>query len=329
MKRQQNLLFTVFFLLHFTIYAQYTEVINSNRPGVSTSAYSVGKNVVQGELGFVFERNEHDGLLTEANNYGIDFAIRYGLLLEQLEVIWEGIYVTQDFTFNGTVPPVEINNNNFLKHTLGAKYLIFDPFKNPENTKPDLYSWKKNNSFRWKDLIPAISIYAGANIIFSNNPFLPDDPSVSPKIGIAAQSHLTGRWVLIGNVIYDKFTTDDPILSYVISVTHNLKNPKWSVFLENQGIDSDAFADISIRGGAARLINKNFQVDVSAGASFKDTPSRIFGTFGVSYRLDYHKDELKAIESDIKPRKKYKREKNKNKDKKENNDPFIIDDNKS
>ncbi len=32
---------------------QYTDVINSNRPGLSVSAYAIGKGVVQAELGFV------------------------------------------------------------------------------------------------------------------------------------------------------------------------------------------------------------------------------------------------------------------------------------
>ena len=31
--------------------SQYTEVINSNRPGLSVSAYAVGTNVVQAEFG--------------------------------------------------------------------------------------------------------------------------------------------------------------------------------------------------------------------------------------------------------------------------------------
>ena len=310
MKRPYSLLTFGFLIICLSVNAQYTEVINSNRPGLSISAYSVGKNVVQGEFGIVFERQEHDRLLTESTDFGLGFAVRYGLFFEELELTWEGTYIFRDFQFNGTSPPLQVNNNNFLEHRIGAKYLIFDPFKNEEKNKPNLYSWKANNTFQWKNLIPAISVYAGINLDFSDNPFLPEDASISPRIGVAAQSHLSGRWVLIGNIFYDKISTDDPILSYVLSITHNLKNPKWSVFLENQGINSDAFADISLRGGAARLINKNFQVDASVGMSFKDTPSRLFGTIGVSYRLDYHKDELIKTEPTIKkPKKGYKKKK--------------------
>ncbi len=322
MKHYQYLLLAIFCMFSFSIKAQYTDVINSNRPGVSISAYSVGKNVIQGEFGFVFERTEHDGLLEETTDYGLDYVIRYGLWKEQLELFFEGTYISQNFERNRNFlpSPLEINRRGFSRNAIGFKYLIFDPYKNAANEEPNLYSWKANNSFKWKDLIPAISIIGAANITLSTNVFIPNEPIVSPRIGVAAQSHVSGRWVLVGNIIYDRITSDDPILSYVITVTHNLKNPKWSLLLENQGINSDAFSDISLRGGIARLINKNFQVDASAGINFKNTPSRIFGTFGVSYRLDYHKDELKAIEPTIKkPKKRYKkkkRKKSKNKDEK-------------
>ena len=34
--------------------AQYTDQLNSNRPGASIGAFSVGKNVFQSELGFAY-----------------------------------------------------------------------------------------------------------------------------------------------------------------------------------------------------------------------------------------------------------------------------------
>ena len=48
----KNLLFSVFILIsNFSVFAQYTDVINSNRPGISQGAFAVGKNVLQFELG--------------------------------------------------------------------------------------------------------------------------------------------------------------------------------------------------------------------------------------------------------------------------------------
>ena len=113
---------------------------------------------------------------------------------------------------------------------------------------------------------------------------------------VATQSRLTPRFVLITNIAYDRIGTDFPEWSYLISLSHAFRNPRWSVFVENQGIDSDRYSDLLLRGGFAYLISKNFQADLLLGASFKNTPSRIFIAGGVSYRLDNHQDKLKPIE---------------------------------
>jgi hypothetical protein len=66
--------------------------------------------------------------------------------------------------------------------------------------------------------------------------------------------------------------------------------------LENQGVSSDRYADVLLRGGGAYLVNENFQVDANLGGSFKNSPSRLFVSVGASYRLDLHKDVLIPIE---------------------------------
>ena len=42
-------LFSFFVLLAITAHAQYTDIINSNKPGRSMGAYSVGQKVAQAE----------------------------------------------------------------------------------------------------------------------------------------------------------------------------------------------------------------------------------------------------------------------------------------
>lgn len=273
---------------------QYTDVINSNRPGLSVSAYAIGKGVVQAELGISYEKRNHTDLNYDSNLYGLDFSFRYGLLLEKLELNWEGTYQNENITYNS----LDLNESrtNFSRNRLGVKYLIFDPYADPERNKPNLYSWKANNKFEFKNLIPAISVYAGANFVLGDNPFYPADPTVSPRAMLATQSRLTPRFVLISNISYDRIATDDPELGYIISLSHALRNPKWSVFLENQGVSSDRYADVIMRGGGAYLVNENFQVDANLGGSFKDSPSRLFVSAGASYRLDFHKDVLIPIE---------------------------------
>ncbi|MEX0312567.1 MAG: transporter, partial [Allomuricauda sp.] len=186
---------------------------------------------------------------------------------------------------------------DFSRNRLGLKFLVFDPFKNPENNKPNLYSWRANNVFQWKNLIPAVSVYGGATFTLGDNPFYPGDPNISYRGAVATQSRLSPRFVLISNFAYDRIGTDFPELSYAVSITHAFRNPKWSAFIENQGITSDRYKDILLRTGVAYLVNENFQVDMHMGSGFQNSPSRIFAVLGFSYRLDFHKDSLVPIDS--------------------------------
>lgn len=282
------------FILPLFVSSQYTDVINSNRPGLSVGAYAVGKNVIQLEAGLFYEQSDHSFLNTQSNIWGSDISLRYGLLFEQLELNYEGTFQNQNITFSDL--GMSSNLTDFSRNRLGLKFLIYDRYKDPERNKPNLYSWKANYGFKWKNLIPSISIYGGATFNLGDNPFYVGDPTVSYRGMVATQSKLTPRFVLITNIAYDRITTDFPELSYLISLSHAFRNPKWSAFVENQGIQSDRYSDVLIRGGVAHLLTDDLQVDFNLGASFKNTPSRVFLTMGASYRLDFHKDKLKAID---------------------------------
>ncbi|CAM3369078.1 transporter [Zobellia roscoffensis] len=287
-------LLSLFFTLPLIGTAQYTDVINSNRPGLSVSAYAVGRNVLQVEAGLLYEQRDHTLLDTKSNIWGSDISLRYGLLFEQLEINYEGTYVNQDITYNSLGTSESFTD--FSRNRVGLKFLIYDRYKNPERNKPNLYSWKANYGFKFKNLIPSVSLYGGATFNLGENPFYVGDPTVSYRGMVATQSRLTPRFVLITNIAYDRITTDYPELSYLISLSHAFRNPKWSAFVENQGIQSDRYSDALIRGGVAHLLTDDLQVDFNLGASFKNTPSRIFITVGGSYRFDFHKDKLKAID---------------------------------
>jgi len=265
-------------LLPFLISAQYTDVINSNRPGVSVSAYAVGKNVVQAEFGLLYEMQDHAAINSESTLIGADISLRYGLLLEKLELNYEGSYISQDITFN----------------TLN----------------------------QLKNLIPAVSVYGGATFNLGENPFYREDATISYRGMVALQSALTPRLVLISNIAYDRITTDFPELSYTVSLSHAFKNPKWSVFVEHQGIDSDRYNDLLLRGGIAHLFSPNFQVDLNFGGSFKTTPSRLFASTGLAYRLDFHKDQPIKNKSDNTGKIKKNSMKKKRKKKKKNEFDF-------
>lgn len=292
MVRINNLLIALLFLPVLAV-GQYTDVINSNRPGMSVSAYAVGSNVLQFEIGGLYEIQNHSENNTDSNILGADFVVRYGLLLENLELIYEGTFVSQNITFNNF--GVEETRSDFRRNRLGVKYLIYDPFKNPEANKPNLYSWRANNKFRLKNLVPAVSLFAGATFNLGDNPFYIEDDLLSYRAMLATQSRLTPKSVLITNVAYDRITTDFPEWWYTVSYQRAFRNPKWSIFLEHQGIISDRYSDQLLRTGIAHLFNENFQVDFNLGGSIKTTPSRYFAAAGFSYRFDFHQDKLIPI----------------------------------
>jgi len=295
MKRIWQLVVFLTLILPFFGISQYTDVINSNRPGLSVSAYAVGKNVIQAELGAFYEQSDHSLLNTQSNIWGTDLSLRYGLLFEQLEINYEGTFQNQKTTFSNL--GTEQSFTDFSRNRLGLKFLIYDRYKDPERNKPNLYSWRKNNLFQLKNLIPSVSIYGGATFNIGDNPFYVGDPTVSYRGMVATQSRLTPRFVLITNFAYDRISTDFPEISYLVSLSHAFRNPKWSAFVENQGIKSDRYSDVILRGGVAHLLSEDLQFDVNMGASFKNTPSRVFVTIGGSYRFDLHKDPApKAID---------------------------------
>jgi len=295
MKNLKLLILSIFIALPFIGISQYTDVINSNRPGKSVSAYAIGTNVLQSEFGISYEKQDHNTLNTSSIFLGADIALRYGLLFEELEIYYEGTFVNENRSFSNVGFPDE-KYTAFKRNRLGLKYLIYDPYKSDERNKPNLYSWKANNRFQLKNLIPAISVYGGANFVLGDNPYYPNEATISPRAMIATQSRLSPKFVLITNVAYDKIGTDFPEWNYIVSLSHALRNPKWSVFAENQGIKSDRYADVIFRGGAAHLLGENMQVDIHIGANIKDTPTRLFAAAGFSYRWDMHKDKVIAIE---------------------------------
>lgn len=278
-------------LITLQAFSQYTDVINSNRPGVSRSAFSVGTNVVQFEVGpYMIKEKRTPAASYEVDGFGVDFAARYGLIWEELELNVEGTFQSDTKTYASNIS-AEDDRANFKFLTIGAKYLVYDPYKNSENEKPNLYSWKANNRFKWKSLIPAVSVYAGANYDTENNPYTaPGIEGFSPKVMIATQHNFSGGWVFVMNFIKDRIGTDQSDFQYIVTLTHSF-SPKWVVFGETQGIQSDFYADNLFRFGGGYLWSKNFQLDTSVVFNTKDTPSVLGINLGMSYRLDFHKDK--------------------------------------
>lgn len=299
-------------------YGQFTDVINSNQPGVSMSPFSVGKTVIQAEIGFYSfkEKNETVNFEYKADGYGSDLSLRYGAFFEQLELIVNLQYQYENYKTSS----IENGINSGLKKTvIGAKYLLYDPEKNYIK-KPNLYSWKANHSYKWRQFIPSVGLYGGFNINLSNDVFFRQksdvfpDKKVSPKGMIMTQNQF-GNSVLVCNLIVDKFPTNTSI-NYVVTLTRGF-SPRLSGFIEAQGINGLYHKDSFLRGGAAFLVQQNIQVDGYVATNFKETPSVFNFGVGMSWRFDSNYDEVMLrIPKEKKGNDKGKKDKKKDKAKK-------------
>jgi hypothetical protein len=116
-------------------------------------------------------------------------------------------------------------------------------------------------------------------------------PIATPKAMIILQSHPLKEVALVLNIIGSNIASQHAQYSYIFTLTHNLYDDRWSIYLENEGITSDYYKDSLLRGGVSYLIDENFQINATIGASWKTTPTRYMGGIGLSYRFyDRYKD---------------------------------------
>ncbi|MFN3753677.1 transporter [Flavobacterium sp.] len=313
MLKIKSLLIVGFLMISTKQYAQYTDIINSNRPGKSMSAFSVGKTVIQAEGGLYGIQERHDLLRYEANGFGTELSVRYGAFFDQFEFNLETQYQYDWYS----APLIEDTRGGFKQVTLGAKYLVYDPFVQLKDDKPNVYSWKANHKFSWKQFIPAVAVYGGFNLNLGTNPFTFDsDPTISPKLMLITQNHFGSKWVWVNNIIADKYMTDYPTLGWITTMTRGF-NMRWSGFLEVQSYKSDFYADVVGRLGAAYLVRENIQLDAYFAKNIKDTPAIMHGGFGMSWRFDSnYETNYKRIKNDKKDDKKKDKKSKKDKGKK-------------
>ena len=324
----RNPIFIVFFLMSFLLKAQYTDQINSNRPGLSIGAFAVGKDVIQAELGIAFRNYLHSGYNNSTFDGGISFlSLRWGFLLETLELTYEGKYIIGKLNSKVSSVPIISSRKGFLQNFIGFKYLLYDPFKKEKNN--NVYSWKANNGFKLRELIPAVSLTLGTNVSFEkSNPFpynnifgnlyrpiffqnlnvpTQEEPLFHLRGTLSTQSHFLGTWVFVTNFTYDRYLSTYPEISYILTLTHTL-DPLWSVYLEHQGQKSDLFNDYLFRIGTAYLYSDNIQIEATVGSNTKTTPSQFLFNLGVSYRLDFHQDYISSAELEFKALKQEERQ---------------------
>ena len=63
-----------------------------------------------------------------------------------------------------------IYSKNIKEFKIGFKYLVFDPYKNYDDS-PNVYSYRADKKFKWRSLLPAIAVMSGVNIDSKMNPY--------------------------------------------------------------------------------------------------------------------------------------------------------------
>ncbi|TXD52050.1 MULTISPECIES: transporter [unclassified Polaribacter] len=284
----KNLLLKIFiflFLLNFSsIYSQYTEVINSNKPGFSESPYSVGTGVYQFENNFFFSNSSIEPTFSRPQSFGFDMLFRTGFLSEKLELNAQISYQRDQIAFKNIFTSSYFTTG-LGTATIGAKYLLYQ--QTYEDKSKEVRSWKRRQAFDNKRLIPSIAIYVGINTDLVNDPY--KTGSVTPKLGLLFQQNLSNDFNLISNFFYDKIGTEFFEYSYIITGTYNFNN-RWSTFFENQTVFQKYQNNTNIGTGLAFLFSKDLQINASARYLIEGPSTGVYSSFGLSYRIDHHKD---------------------------------------
>lgn len=269
-------------------YAQYTKIINSNRPGESMTAYAVGRHMLQVETGIYGLLEEHSKLRTNNNGIGTNINVRYGNFDDRLEFVMES-NIIYDYFQSALIQEYRFG---IKSANIGAKFLAYDPFKNKKDDW-NMYSWKANKKFKWKQFIPAVAVYAGANINHDNNRFYPitvDEEMITARAMIVTQNQFGNSTVFVTNWFWDKFGSPYENMGFIATLTNSF-GKKYMIMLEVKGIQGDYYSDQIFTAGFAYLLKDNIQLDASISKNFKDSPDLFYGGVGMSYRFDMGRDK--------------------------------------
>jgi len=276
-----------------TITAQYTGVINSNRPGFSESPYSVGTGVYQLETSLFYSKTGQFPTFSRPFNTGVDLLFRTSYFKERLEVNLNFGYQKSEIAFQNIFQSSYFSSG-IRNLTVGAKYLIYE--QEYKDKSKEIRSWKERHRFDWKRLIPSVAAYVGVHTGVGNELFnIYGNSGFSPKAGVLLQNDITRDLNVVTNLYYDRITTDNPEFSYIITTTYSL-NDRWSTFFENQTIFHKTRTHTNLGSGIAYLWNRDLQINSSLRLIAEGNVTGYYASIGASYRLDRHVDESTEVD---------------------------------
>ena len=298
MKYLKAKLFFAFLLLGFSsVFGQFTDVINSNKPGFSESPYSVGTGVYQFESSLFYRNTGIEPTFTIPQSLGIDFLFRTSFFFEKLELNTQISYQKDKIAFKNIFSS-DYSTSGLSKLTVGAKYLVFQQEYKDKNK--EVRSWKRKMAFDKKRLIPSVAVYVGLNTDFVNDIY--KTQKMTPKFGLLLQNNLSEDLNIITNLYYDKMGTDFTEFSYIVTATQNFSD-RWSAFIENQGIFQKQKTESNIGLGLAYLFSKDLQINTSGRMLFEGKSSGLYAGLGVSgYYIYANHVEVKSLRAEYNAR---------------------------
>jgi len=279
--------FILMFLFSLSSFSQYTEVINSKRPGFAESPFAVGSKVYQIEGGLFYQKNDNPNFFTKKKSLGMDLFLRTGFISEKLEIN-ANFKLQKDGVLNNVVTGSTYNIGGISQFTVGAKYLFYMPkYKDPSK---EVRSWKAKMAFDWKRLIPSVGFYAGLNTNLLSSDY--KGPSLSPKAVILLQNDFSPDLILVTNFVGDHLIKkENRTLGYITTLTYSI-SPNLSMFGEHQGMFTRYTKYYDFGGGLAYLFNKDLQLGLNVRTDSQFDYLNIYGGLGLSYRIDRHKDKM-------------------------------------
>ena len=284
------------------IQAQYTEIINSKRPGLAESPYSVGKNIYQVESGFFYKKSNSSVALDKPKTIGGKLFLRTGKFFENLEFNANITYredeinPQKDFLlfldaaegFGNVLPFIPIKTKGVSALTFGIKYLFYQ--QKYTNKSKEIRSWKRRMAFDKKRLIPSVGLYAGVHTNLVSSSYKND--VLSYKAAVLLQNDFSDRLVVITNLIADNIGSKNNFYTYLLTATYAV-NHRWSFFIESQGdLKKVTHPKQQFGTGIAYLFSPNLQFDTSIRSNFLEINPFLQASVGMAWRLDRHSDEI-------------------------------------
>lgn len=281
-----------FFIGSVTVFAQYTDVINSNKPGFSESPYSVGKGVYQFESNVFLRNTAITSTFSKPQSLGIDLLFRTSFFLDKLELNAQLTYQKDKVAFKNIFTS-QYFTSGLSNMTIGAKYLVYQQAY--KDKSKEIRSWKRKNAFDLARLIPSVAVYLGMNTDFVND--IHKTGSITPKMGLLLQQNLTQDFNVITNFYYNNIGSNFAQYSYIITLTQSFSN-RWSAFFENQMVFQKDQDNLDLGAGLAYLYSRNLQFNTSARLVFEGKTQGYYAGLGVSYRINKHQDPFKELDNE-------------------------------